>query len=224
MMKRDIFERSLAGEPVSQALEADGFLMDEAQEHTRRTVARLNAGCHDEAEIRSLLREIGLTVHETARVRLPFHTDFGRFTRIGPHVFINELCEFMDRGGITIEEHALIGPRVNLVTENHDLAPDRRLWLVSSPILIKRNAWIGAAATSYGRGECRGGRRKRGDEGRARQYGGGRQPCKSHQNHRLTGTANGQPCRLSAGVFRNSPESCGHGRVKLTSNIISGKK
>lgn len=147
MMKRDIFERSLAGESVSQALEADGFLMDEAQEHTRRTVARLNAGCHDEAEIRSLLREIGLTVHETARVRLPFHTDFGRFTRIGPHVFINELCEFMDRGGITIEEHALIGPRVNLVTENHDLAPDRRLWLVSSPILIKRNAWIGAAAT-----------------------------------------------------------------------------
>jgi len=31
-------------------------------------------------------------------------------------VFINHACEFMDRGGITIGDDVLIGPKVNLVT------------------------------------------------------------------------------------------------------------
>jgi len=50
-------------------------------------------------------------------------------------------------GGITIEDHVLIGPKVNLISENHPLDPANRRGLVCSPILIKKNAWIGAAAT-----------------------------------------------------------------------------
>ena len=50
-------------------------------------------------------------------------------------------------GGITLEDNVLIGPKVNLITENHLLNPDDRKSLVCKPIVIKRNAWIGAAAT-----------------------------------------------------------------------------
>jgi acetyltransferase-like isoleucine patch superfamily enzyme len=50
-------------------------------------------------------------------------------------------------GGITIEDHVLIGPKVNLITENHPLNPADRRALICKPIVIKRNAWIGAGAT-----------------------------------------------------------------------------
>ena len=40
-----------------------------------------------------------------------------------------------------------IGPRVNLVTENHPIDPAKRKYLELKPIVIKRNAWIGAGAT-----------------------------------------------------------------------------
>lgn len=50
-------------------------------------------------------------------------------------------------GGITLEDGVPIGPRVNLVTENHPLDPADRRALITKPIIIKKNAWIGAGAT-----------------------------------------------------------------------------
>jgi len=50
-------------------------------------------------------------------------------------------------GGITIEDHVLIGPRVNLVTENHPVDPSQRKSLILGSIRIKKNAWIGAGST-----------------------------------------------------------------------------
>lgn len=41
----------------------------------------------------------------------------------------------------------MIGPRINLVTESHPLESAERKVLILNRILIKRNAWIGAAAT-----------------------------------------------------------------------------
>ena len=40
-----------------------------------------------------------------------------------------------------------IGPRVNLITENHPADPAKRKLLDLKPILIKKNAWIGAGAS-----------------------------------------------------------------------------
>lgn len=45
----------------------------------------------------------------------PFHTEYGKNLRIGRNVFVNHGCDFMDRGGITIEDNVLIAPRVNLI-------------------------------------------------------------------------------------------------------------
>lgn len=46
-----------------------------------------------------------------------------------------------------MEDHVLIGPDVRLVTVNHLTAPEQRRGLRVAPIIVKRNAWIGANAT-----------------------------------------------------------------------------
>ena len=65
--------------------------------------------------------------------------------RIGRDVLIMNDCLMMSRGGITIDDGALIAANVQLISNNHDLH-DRRI-LLCKPVHIGRNAWIGARAT-----------------------------------------------------------------------------
>ena len=112
-----------------------------------RLIGKLNAS-GDIGEARQILSQIlDQEVDESTTVFPPFTTNFGRFTTIGKNVFINNGCSFLDLGGITIEDNVLIGPQVKLVTENHPLNPATRKGLITKPIVIKRNAWIGAGAT-----------------------------------------------------------------------------
>lgn len=114
---------------------------------TLRLIGKLNTS-GDIGEAREILSRIfDQELDETTTIFPPFTTNFGRFTKIGKQVFINHGCSFLDLGGITIEEDVLIGPQVKLVTENHPLDPGTRKGLITKPILIKRNAWIGAGAT-----------------------------------------------------------------------------
>ena len=115
--------------------------------HTRELSVKLNAST-DINQVRERLSEIiGSQIDKSTRIFPPLYTNFGRFIAIGKNVFINHACSFLDLGGITIEDDVLIGPRVNLVTENHPLDPADRKSLLLKSIVIKRNAWIGAAAT-----------------------------------------------------------------------------
>jgi len=99
-------------------------------------------------EMRERLSEImDSKIDKSTTVFVPFHTNFGKHINIGKNVFINHACSFLDLGGITIEDDVLIGPRVNLITENHPVDPTKRKYLDLKAILIKRNAWIGAGAT-----------------------------------------------------------------------------
>lgn len=99
-------------------------------------------------QIRERLSElIGNPVDSSTMVFIPFYTNFGRHIKLGKNVFVNHACTFLDLGGITIEDDVQIGPKVNLITENHPLAPLNRKSLDLGSILIKRNAWLGAACT-----------------------------------------------------------------------------
>lgn len=142
----DIFERMLAGEviPFSDPQYPRIF---EAVSRTIRLSADLNTAM-DIEQIRERLGEIiGKPVDPSTTVFVPFYTNFGRFINLGRNVFINHACSFLDLGGITIEDGVMIGPRVNIVSESHPLGPAERQALVLNRVLIKRNAWIGAAAT-----------------------------------------------------------------------------
>jgi acetyltransferase-like isoleucine patch superfamily enzyme len=146
-LHKDIFERDRSGEVVS--IEDPEFpKLKEVMLHTAELTTRLNTSFHDEDEVRSLFSELtGSEVDESTRITPPFYTDFGRNIKLGKNVFINHACTFMDRGGITIEDDTKLGPKTNLITSNHPLDPAHRKELVSTPIWIKKNVWIGAAAT-----------------------------------------------------------------------------
>lgn len=143
---RDIFERLRGGEPIR----LNDPEYSKINEVGIRTIALNNRLNHvgEINKVRAILREIiGAEVDETTTLFPPFYTNFGRFTQLGKHVFINHACSFLDMGGIMLEDHVLIGPQVKLVTENHPLNPEERKALICKPIVIKRNVWIGAGAT-----------------------------------------------------------------------------
>lgn len=139
-----IFDRMLAG----------GIIRDDEMGETWEIVFRaqrlspaLNVSTTID-EMRERLSEIiDSEIDKSTIVFVPFYTNFGKHIKLGKNVFINHACSFLDLGGITVEDHVLIGPRVNLITENHPVDPTKRKHLDVRSILIKRNAWIGAGAT-----------------------------------------------------------------------------
>lgn len=123
-------------------------LLCEEIENTKRHIGELNTGYHSPDEIRALLECIwGQPVDPSVRMFPPFYTAFGKTTSIGKDVFINFGCTFLDQGGITIEDGVFIGPGAKIITEGHPEQPAIRHTLHTQPVVIRRNAWIGAGAT-----------------------------------------------------------------------------
>lgn len=78
----------------------------------------------------------------------PFYCDHGDGIHIGEHVFINMNCTFLDGGYITIGDHTLVGPNVQIYTPQHPMDADTRRTLLekSHPITIGRDCWIGGGS------------------------------------------------------------------------------
>ncbi len=145
-MSIDIFERLKAGDLV-RLTDPDWHKVNEVTSVTLTLIPVLNASTDPNQTRKVLSQIVDSKIDESTTIFAPFYTNFGRFTKLGKNVFINHACSFLDLGGITLEDDVLIGPKVNLVTENHPLNPADRRALICKPILIKRNAWIGAGAT-----------------------------------------------------------------------------
>lgn len=145
-LETDILERLKSGEPI-RLNDPEYYKINEIVSRTIKLSQQLNA-LDNIDDVRELLSEIiGTKIEESTTVFSPFYTNFGKFIAIGKNVFINHACSFLDMGGITIEDEVLIGPKVNLITENHPIDPSDRRALITKPILIKKRAWIGAGVT-----------------------------------------------------------------------------
>lgn len=144
--RANIFERLRSGEPI-RLNDPEYYKINDVVGRTLKLSQQLNTAT-DINSMRECLSEIiGTSIDNSTTIFSPFYTNFGKFISLGKDVFINHACTFLDMGGITIEDKVLIGPKVNLVTENHPLDPEDRRALVTKPIIIKKNAWIGAGAT-----------------------------------------------------------------------------
>lgn len=142
----DIFQRLLNGEAVPFS-DPDYFRIINACNATRKLLVQLN-GVSIPEEIRILLSKItGVEVHASTMVFPPFQINYGRNTKIGKNVFINFDCTFLDLGGITIDDHVMLAPKVSLLSEGHPVAVNDRQTLTVGRIHIQKNAWIGAHAT-----------------------------------------------------------------------------
>lgn len=145
IFQRDIFDRLLAGETILLNDPQIGRLREEAFAIKALLVKMNNSSNPD--EITELLSEILDKKVKDVAIFTPVYINYGKNIHIGKNVFINFDCTFLALGGIIIEDDVLIGPKVNLITENHPLNPKERKGLIAKPILIKKNAWIGANAT-----------------------------------------------------------------------------
>ena len=147
LMEADIFKRMKAGRPIRKD-DPEYERFGDVVSRTIKLCVQMNAEANDLDDVRKRLGEItGTEIDESSTIFPPFYTNFGQSILVGKNVFINHACSFLDIGGITIEDDVQIGPRVNLTSENHPLDPADRKTLLLGPIIIKRNAWIGAGAT-----------------------------------------------------------------------------
>ena len=143
--QKDIFERLLTGETILPNDSQITRLREEAFA-VKALLTQINNSSNPEEITQILSRILDKDVRDTV-VFTPVYINYGKHITIGKNVFINFDCTFLALGGITIEDDVLIGPKVSLITENHPLNPLERKGLICKPILIKKNAWIGANAT-----------------------------------------------------------------------------
>ncbi len=114
-------------------------------QRTMRLCAEMNTGWHTEEEVRGYLRKItGGDIPDTVRVFTPLRINYGKSTTFGKDCFVNFGCTFLALGGITVGDDVFIGPHCVLATEYHPEDPVKRHELRTKPIVIKRNAWLGA--------------------------------------------------------------------------------
>ena len=78
----------------------------------------------------------------------PFFCDYGRNIKLGSKVFFYFNCVVLDVAQVTIGDHTLFGPAVQIYTATHPLdAAERRRGLESAePITIGCDVWVGGGA------------------------------------------------------------------------------
>ena len=141
---KNVFEKLRTSEPVDMSAPEYQDAINEMK-RTTQICARLNDFPLFAEGTEVIENEIfNEPMGEGSYITPPFSIDFGNQVKIGSHVFINHHLTMMSAGSITIDDGVMIGPNVNILTDNHDFA--NRMVLVCKPIHICKNAWIGAGA------------------------------------------------------------------------------
>ena len=142
-----IRELMRAGTPIELGSDLLMSFGEYAQEALKITM-KLNTEYNSPEKIRELFSELTASkIDESCFIIPPFHTEFGKNTKIGKNVFINSCCRFQDNGGIEIGDKTMIGPNVTIVTLNHDINPETRINVTPKPVKIEENVWVGADCT-----------------------------------------------------------------------------
>ena len=142
----DIFQRLKSGETIP-ADDPDFYRLSQASEQAIAELVNLNASKSLVDIHKALSQLIGTSVDESTMLYTPFSINYGKNLKLGKNIFINQNCQMLDLGGITIEDGVMIGPRVTIISETHPLDPALRKSLIGKLVTIKENAWIGANAT-----------------------------------------------------------------------------
>ena len=143
----DIFEKDLSGEMVSPNDPGYDELIGDIFT-TIRKATEMNTGYRTPEEVHGFMTEIlGKRLPQSTTVLPPFYIDYGKPVSIGEDCFIQQCCTFFGRCGITIGNGVFIGPKVNLITINHDTDPENRSATYGKPIVIEDKVWIGINST-----------------------------------------------------------------------------
>lgn len=90
----------------------------------------------------------------------PIYFDYGKFTTIGDYFYANTNLTVLDTCPVTIGNHVMLGPNVNLLTPQHPLMYQQRNirewqgkmqdYEYGAPITIEDNCWLGGNVTILG--------------------------------------------------------------------------
>lgn len=137
-------EKMLAGEfydPLDPQLIA-------ARQRARDLCKRLNDSREDDPAGRAdILRDL-LGRESDVWMQPPFFCDYGSNISLGKNVFFNFNCVVLDVARVSIGDHVLFGPCVQIYTAAHPMdASERRRGLeLGKPVTIGSDVWIGGGA------------------------------------------------------------------------------
>lgn len=95
----------------------------------------------------ALLRRLVGQVDASTSIRSPFHCDYGFNLILGKQVYFNFNCVVLDVCPVTIGDHTLIGPAVQIYTATHPIdRVERRSLEFGRPVTIGSDVWIGGGA------------------------------------------------------------------------------
>lgn len=138
-----------------QQLQAEGYLykLDEtlfaAHLNAKRITRLLNATLETEVpRRRELVRELFAEAGEGSYVEPPFHCDYGYNVTVGKKFYCNYDCVFLDCGKITLGDHVMLGPKVQIYTANHPTDPEVRRFGHDQgiPVTVGNDVWIGGGS------------------------------------------------------------------------------
>jgi maltose O-acetyltransferase len=137
------WQKMLAGE-VYNCLDPD---LESIRQTTKRLMQRHNQS-PSPGERRSILEELLGYIGETSTIEPPFYCSYGRNTHLGDHVYLNYSCTILDNNQVSIGDHVMVGPAVQIYTAAHLLeATLRNQGLeVAKPITVESDVWIGGGA------------------------------------------------------------------------------
>jgi maltose O-acetyltransferase len=119
-----------------------------ARERARDMCQALNATREAEPDARRrILRELLGAGGESVWMQPPFFCDYGFNIRLGERVFFNFNCVVLDVCPVTVGDHTLFGPAVQIYTATHPLNAElRRKQEFGKPIEIGSDVWVGGGA------------------------------------------------------------------------------
>lgn len=144
-MSDQIFEKLKSGKPVDMASEEYVPAVRELQ-RADTALFHLNHAEPRTEEWEKCRRALFQgEISDAVRFMTPVQIDFPMQMTFEGGCFINHHFTAMSIGGITIGDGVQIGPNVTIATDNHDF--DNRMVLRCKPVMVKKNAWIGAGVT-----------------------------------------------------------------------------
>ena len=134
----------LAGE-LYDALDAE---LVAARGRARDLCQALNATREaEQAERRSILRELFGKGGDSVWMQPPFFCDYGTNIELGERVFFNFNCVVLDVCRVRIGSFTLFGPAVQIYTPMHPMdAARRRKQEYGKPVEIGDDVWVGGGA------------------------------------------------------------------------------
>lgn len=144
----DIFEKDLKGDVISPDDPGFKFIQVEIFRTMEKVQELDSIPARNQKRVHEVMADVlGKPLPESSWVFPPVYIDYGKPVIVGERCFIQQCCTIYGRGGVEIGNDVFIGPKVNLISLNHVVNPEKRSSTYGRRIVIEDKVWIGINST-----------------------------------------------------------------------------